>query len=98
MTNFSAPALTPGAFAVAGRPALPYTPVKSGLPSGARGTLPDVVFDEAATAGFAFVAGAPVTVTAMLFETPLRSVKVYVVVSDGVTCLLPRGVTAPTAG
>src|SRR5688572_32829917 len=34
--NFSAPAFSGGGVAPAGRPALPYTPERSGLPSGIR--------------------------------------------------------------
>ena len=71
---------------------MPYTPVRSGLPSGIRRAPAGV---EAAGAGLALAATVPSTVTTTLRGAAPLTVSVYVVVADGVTCLLPRGVTAP---
>src|SRR5687767_6822860 len=92
--NFSAPGLSGGGVAPAGRPALPYTPERSGLPSAIRAP-PAAGGGVARTA----VGGAvPSTVTTTVRVGPPFAVNVYVVVAAGITCRLPRGVTAPTPG
>src|SRR5688572_16466219 len=91
--NFSAPAFSGGGVAPAGRPALPYTPERSGLPSGIRAPAATGGGVERAAGG-----ALPSTVTTSVRDGPPFAVNVYVVVPVGITCRLPRGVTAPTPG
>src|SRR5689334_15158052 len=95
MTNLSAPGFNGGALVPAGSPALPYTPVRSGLPSAMR-KRPALPFPPVAAFGRA--TGAPATVTLTVLEGPPRMDNVYVVVAAGLTTLLPRAATEPTSG
>src|SRR5262245_7308494 len=93
MRNFSAPAFSSGGVAPAGRPALPYTPLKSGCPS----ILP-FASGRAVVLEVGLATGAPDTVTVTVRETVALAFSVYVVVCAGDTCLLPRTGTDPTSG
>ena len=93
MRNFSAPGFSGGGVAPCGRPALPYTPERSGFPSGLRDSVNEVGAGSLAATGLV-----PSTVTTTLRDGPPFIVNVKVVVAVGVTCRLPRGVTAPTPG
>src|SRR4051812_9405676 len=75
------------------RLAQPKTPVKSGLPSGARGMPPAPLATAAVAAEATGVVPGIVTVTVFVTDP---AVNVYVVVAFGVTRTVPRGTTRPT--
>src|SRR5262249_49499431 len=55
-------------------------------------------FTAFAEAGLEAAAVVPATVTVTVFEGPPRNDSVYVVVADGLICLVPRAATTPISG
>ena len=73
LVSMDAHAMFGGGAVPCGRPALPYTPVRSGLPSGIRRTPVGAL---AVVAGLALAGAVPSTVTTMLRDAPPFNVSV----------------------
>src|SRR4029453_9446107 len=97
MRYFSAPGLSGGAVAPAGRPAPPYTPVRSGCPSSVSGIAgrPLGSREIGVALGEVTVPATGSTFTVTARDGPPRIVTVTVVVVFGLTVRLPRALTAP---